>query len=114
MPETLRSEDLYRTENSALAQCDATETFFLTLGGENIEFKFCDLLSFRKKLLSIDLAQLLDSETPDVEIIPLRHCDRLVVLEIKEILDLREVFAGAFTMLELNSLLHKYLYRNPF
>jgi hypothetical protein len=114
MPETLRNEDLFRTDNAALMQCDRTETFFLSLGGEDIEFRFCDLLAFRKKLLAIDLAELLDSETPDIEIIHLKHCDRVVVLGIKDILDLGELFAGAFTMLELNSLLHRYLYRNPF
>lgn len=54
---------------------------------------------------------MLSTEAPDVEVLYLPHCDRLMVLSIHEILELREVLAGAFTMLELNSVIHREIVR---
>jgi hypothetical protein len=41
----------------------------------------------------------------------LSHQHPILVLSIYEILELREVLSGTFTMLELNSLIHKSIHR---
>jgi len=111
MPETLNRNQLYETEKATIVQCDETETFWLYFSDYELNLRFCELQSFRKKVLSINLAELLDTDTPDIEVIYLGGRDRFVILGVYEVLELRELFAGAFTMMELNSLLHKSLYR---
>jgi hypothetical protein len=54
---------------------------------------------------------LVSSQGPDIEILYLSHQHPILVLSIYEILELREVLSGTFTMLELNSLIHKSIHR---
>ncbi len=115
MPENIDSgqeaEVLYSTAHAELSQCDASDSYILSFQGNNINFRVCELISFRKKVQKIDMEKLLASETADIEIISMPHCDRLFVLSIQEILELKDLFAGAFAMLELNSLIHKEIIR---
>lgn len=104
-------ELIFNTPHSALHQCDISESFTLNFHQEQLTLKVCELIAFRRKLQKIDLAGLLASEGPDVEILALPQCDRLFILTVYDVLELRELFAGAFTMLELNSLIHKEIIR---
>ncbi len=104
-------EVLFETPNASMSQCDTLGKYILSLHNDQILFRACELISFRKKIQNIDLVTLLDSETPDVEIISMPHCDRLFVFSIQEILELKDLFAGTFAMLELNSLIHKEIVR---
>lgn len=104
-------EYIYTTSNASLSQCDASEQYILTFQGTQICFRACELIAFKRKIQKLDLTNLLSSDTPDVEILHLPSCDRIFVLTIYDVLELRELFAGAFTMLELNSLIHKQIIR---
>ncbi|MEQ9216625.1 MAG: hypothetical protein RLO17_01195 [Cyclobacteriaceae bacterium] len=104
-------EVLFQTSNASVSQCDAQGKYILTFAEDQIVFRACELISFRRKIQKIDITQLLASDTPDVEIISMPHCDRLFVFTIQEILELRDLFAGTFAMLELNSLIHKEIIR---
>ena len=108
---TLSPEVLFQTSNASISQCDAQGKYILSFANDQIVFRACELISFRRKIQHIDLTQLLDSDTPDVEIISMPHCDRLFVFSIYEILELRDLFAGTFAMLELNSVIHKEIIR---
>ena len=66
---------------------------------------------FQKKILGLDMMKLFESTSPDLEVIHLGHCDRYLVLNIHQILELRELFSGAYAMMELNSLIHKEIIR---
>lgn len=114
MSQNIVSENIFSTNGTSISQCDQTEQFLLQLGHETITFRLCELLSFKKKIQQIDLGQLLSSDTADIEVIYLAHCDRMIIVDVSQILELRSLFEGAFTMLELNSMLHRYIYRNPF
>ena len=107
-------ELIYETANASLHQCDATEHYILHFGGDRVSFRVCELISFKRKIQKIDLAAMFASDKPDVEIIHMPHCDRIFALTIYNILELKELFAGAFTMLELNSVIHKQLVRKVF
>uniref|UniRef100_UPI00404B2B51 hypothetical protein n=1 Tax=Fulvivirga sp. TaxID=1931237 RepID=UPI00404B2B51 len=78
-----------------------------------MEFRVCQLIAFKRKIQKIDLAQMFADDTADIEIVYMPHCDRLFALNIHDVLQLKELFAGAFTMLELNSMIHKELVRRP-
>jgi len=104
-------ELLFATDNATLYQCDETELYILNFNGDAVFFRACELITFKRKIQKIDLAAMFASDTPDIEIVHMPHCDRIFALTIHNILELKELFAGAFTMLELNSVIHKQLIR---
>ena len=105
------SELLYQVAQASLRQCDRTESFLLLMNNRAVSFRACELLAFRRRIQEIDIASLVASNTPDLEIVHLPHCDRLWVLTIHEVLALRELLAGSFAMLELNSIIHRRIIR---
>jgi len=107
-------EEIYSTGRAAIAQCDRSETFLLRFEQQEIPFKLCDLYAFRKALMSFDIMELLDSSAPDVEVVHLPHCDRFLILSLKEILEFRELLNGTFDTLALNSAVQKILRKNVF
>lgn len=103
---------IFKTDNAILHQCDDTESFILTFFGNEITFRFCELIAFKTKIQKVDILGLLNSETPDIEILHLHHCDRFFAFSIHQILEIRELLSGAFVMLELNSIIHQKIVRN--
>lgn len=108
---TIEEGLLFQTTNTSLYQQDDSELFSLNFFGECIQFRFCELIAFRKKLQDVDIIDLLTNDGPDIEIIRLMHCDRFIVLPIIQILELQELLGGAFTMMELNRVIHKEIIR---
>lgn len=102
---------IYHTSNTALTQCDVSEKFIMRLFDQEISLSICALIAFKKKIQDVDLAGMFEMDHADIEIISLSYCDRIFALSILEILELRELFSGAFAMLELNSMIHKELVR---
>lgn len=107
-------EEIFRTKNRSIAQCGHSDSFVLTYELGEIEFKLCDLYTFRKKIMDIDMMDLLDSSSPDIEVIHLPHCDRFLVLNVHDILQFRELLNGTFNILALNSSIQKILRKNVF
>lgn len=107
-------EEIYKTKSASIAQCELTDSFFLTFDQEEIQFKLCDLFTFRKKIMSVDIIELLESSAPDVEVVHLPHCDRFLLLSLREILEFRELLNGTFDTLALNSAIQKILRKNVF
>ena len=110
----MTQEELYKTKSASIAQCDRTESFLLKFDDQVVQLKLCDLYLLRNKIKRIDLISLFDVESPEVEIIHLPHCDRFLVLSIKEILEFRELLNGTFNILALNSAVSKILRRHIF
>jgi hypothetical protein len=102
---------VFKTNNTSLTFCDASNKFTLQLFNEDISLSLCALIAFKKKVKDIDLISMFDSNHSGIEIISLVYCDRIFVLTIQDILDLRELFNGTFAMLELNSVIHKAIVR---
>ena len=105
---------VFETEHASLHQCDERDEFILNFFGETLYFRACEFISFKRKITNLNLDSLFDTDTPDIEIVYLPHCERIMVLSIKEVLELRELLSGTFTMLQLNSLIHKHLIRKTF
>jgi len=108
---TTDNTEVFTTPNTVMFFSDSTEVFTLHFFQDTLQFRFCELMVLRRRLRTIDLTELLDSDTPDVKILHLVHCDRMLILGIKELLELREVINGTFVMLELNSIIHTKLVR---
>ncbi len=106
--------NVYNTSEVSLWQDDASERFIIRFPNVSYHFKLCQLIAFRKKVFDINIVELLSSDTPDVEIIELVHCNKFLILTVKNILEIRSLLEGGFFMLELNSLIHQTLIRPSF
>ena len=112
MPSKVTSRSIvFETQGTSVSQCDRSEKFFLHFLAQSIEFKLCDLIALKRKVERIDLTALVSSQGPDVELLYLSHQHPILVLSIYETLELRDVLTGTFTMLELNSLIHRTINR---
>ena len=107
-------EEIFRTKSASIAHQEQNDTFVLTYDQDEITFRMCDLYAFRKSILSLDIMELLESSSPDVEIVSLPHCGRFLVLSLCEILQFRELLNGTFDTLALNSSIQKILRKNVF
>ncbi len=107
-------EEVYSTKSISISQCDVSESFLLMYDQDVIAFKLCDLYLLRKKISEIDILTLFDSDTPDVEIVSLPHCDRFLVIGIRELLEFRELLNGTFSTLQINSAIQRILRRHVF
>ena len=107
-------EEIFKTKSASIAQCEMTDSFLLTFDQEEFAFKLCDLYTFRKSIMSFDIMELMDCAAPDVEVVHLPHCDRFLILSLREILEFRELLNGTFDTLALNSAVQKILRKNVF
>lgn len=107
-------EEIFSTKSATITQCDVSDSFVLTYENQEILFKLCDLYAFRKKIMDFDLMEMFDVQSPDVDIIHLPHCDRFLVVSLKDILEFRELLNGTFNTLALNSAIQKILRKNVF
>lgn len=110
----MQEELVYQTKSASISQCDIDESFVLSLEKQNISLKLCELISLKKKINQIDIITLLETDTPDIEIIHLPHCDRFLVLSVLQILEFRELLNGAFNILALNSSIQRILRKGFF
>ncbi|MEQ6122081.1 hypothetical protein [Reichenbachiella sp. MALMAid0571] len=106
-------EQIYSTNSCASYQCDVSNALYLDIFGERFQLNVCTLISFRKKLFDVNLESLLlDSNSAPLEILNLHCVDKLFVLSIDEIIELRNLMEGTFAMLQLNSIIHQSIHRS--
>jgi hypothetical protein len=108
-------KEIYRTPHGCVYQCDSKRSFGVDFGGYITEYKFPCFFALKKLVDSVDIdAMALNPDTAaDVEIISPCGSERCYVLTLSELLEFRELLAGARVMLQLNSILHERLYRQP-
>jgi hypothetical protein len=111
----LKFKEIYRTPNGCVYQSDEKRCFVIDFGGFVTDYKFPCFFALKKLVDQIDVdAMLLDpSNSSDVEIISPCGSERCYVLTLSQVLEFKELLAGARVMLQLNSILHERLYRIP-
>ncbi len=109
--ETLSCNEVFHTDECRILQIDHSGIYELSLFGTDLQLKFCGLYTLHKKIKNVDLTQLFESDFGGVEIFYLAECDRMLVFDISQILELRELLAGTFAMLQINSLIHEHTTR---
>ena len=105
--------EIYRTENGCVYQCDHKRCFSIDFGGYTTDFKFPCFFALKNLVDKIDLdAMVLNpAKASDIEIISPCGSERCYVLTLYELIEFKELLAGARVMLQLNSILHERLYR---
>lgn len=98
---------VFANENGSVLQCDVQNCYFLEFKGQLSSFKVGDFLAFKRKIDSFNIEHKLIDTSPgaDVELIMPFRCGVFFILQITDILQLRELLEGAKFMIDLNSVL---------
>lgn len=102
---------LYHNSSGAVFQCNQKNCFILEFQGVCTLFKVPCFLAFRKKVNSVDLEKMLSDacRSSDIEILSPCSCERVFVLSVNEVIELKDLVNGAKAMLELNSIIRDRL-----
>ena len=109
----LQFKEIFRTEHGCVYQCDRKRCFGVDFGGYMTEYKIPCFFALKKLVDSVDVeAMVLNAgKASDIEIISPCGSERCYVLTLPELLEFKELLAGARVMMQLNSILHERLYR---
>lgn len=111
---TQELETVFSTSAGAVYQADAERCLYLDFSGKRSKLDFLCLVRLKNAVEKVDIEHmLLDSSAPNLEIISICACQHCFVLNLTEILALRELLQGTFVMFKLNHLIQDCLYRLP-
>ncbi len=102
---------IFHTQNTAIIQDDARGVFVLCIGGLDYPLDRFAFSSFKRKIKSIDLAAMICDPKADIEVIHLSATDNFIIVDIRQVIELKELLAGTSAMMELNSCIHKGIRR---
>lgn len=111
---TLAETDLievFSTPFGSVYQSDKANCIFLNFSGRKAQYKLACLQRLKRVIDNIDLARMTDVDHPGIEIVFLCGAEDCFVLDIQEIINLKELLNGTFAMFELNSILTDRLNR---
>ncbi|SFH19332.1 hypothetical protein [Pedobacter insulae] len=105
--------EVFSTHNGAIYQSDSENCWYIDFAGKLARFDYRNLLKLKKAVYQIDIEDLLlnSTKSADLEIIFICACDHCYVLSLIQIIKLKELLQGTFTMLELNHIIYDRLYR---
>lgn len=108
--------NVFSTTKGAIYQCDEERCWYVDFAGKVAKFDYRCLLKLKKAVFHVDIEDRLLNSTlaPDVEIIFICACDHCYVLNLLQIIALKEILEGTFVMFELNHIIQDTLYRLPF
>lgn len=105
--------EVFSTKNGAIYQADSESCWYIDFAGKLARFDYRNLLKLKKAVYQIDIEDLLlnSTKSADLEIIFICACDHCYVLSLIQIIKLKELLQGTFTMLELNHIIYDRLHR---
>jgi hypothetical protein len=103
---------LYANAKGAAYQCDASNRILVQFGDARVAFRINDFLTFKQKVDSVDIHTMIfnTDDAYDLEVIDAPRTDHLFVLNLCDLIALRDLLAGARFALDLNTLLHERIY----
>ncbi|MCC5920391.1 MAG: hypothetical protein LAT68_08945 [Cyclobacteriaceae bacterium] len=101
------TKEVFMTQNAGLNLCEKREQFILNFQNTSLELKICELIKLRNKINEVDIIHMLSVDTPDIEVFYLPMSQRFLILNLREILELKELLSGSFVMLDLNTTIQK-------
>lgn len=106
------SELLFENDFGSVQQCNKSHKIILTFGKLATRFSLPCFLELKKKVDAINLEQMAEdiSVAGDVVIISPCGCERVFLLDMTQVFQIKELLAGAKTMISLNSILYERLY----
>lgn len=97
---------IYSTSNGKTYQDDHKNQYVISYKGNTIELSVCSFIAFKSKLEATNVEEIIlsDAMYKHIEIVSLCNLDRILVLTIDELIELRDLMQGSLVMLELNSI----------
>jgi len=108
-------EEIFRTTHGVVFQCSNKNCYWLDFGGDCTPFKVNDFIQLKKQVEQIDIDAMLLDPRPGAEIaiiMPFRS-HRCFVLQVEDVINLRELLRGAKFMMELPGLIKDCLKISP-
>ena len=107
-------EEVYKTSHGAVYQCSRKNCYWLDFQGSTTSFKVSDFFVFKRSIDQVDIEAMLSNSARsfDFEVIMPFRTERCFLLSVEDVLNLRELLAGAKFMLELNGQIRSILRRN--
>lgn len=104
--------EVFKTQHGVVFQDDAAKQWVIDFAGKQASFDYRCLLKLRDRIYNINIEdKLFNPKSSDFEIIFICACDHTYVLNLVQIIALKELLQGTFVMLELNHIIHNALYR---
>lgn len=106
--------EIFKTEHGAVYQCSRKNCYWLEFQHRTTSFKVRDFMLFKKRIDAINIEGMLcdSSRSSDFEIVMPFRTERCFLLSVADILDLREILAGAKFVLELQGEVNAILQRS--
>jgi len=95
--------EVFSSRSGSVSQCDRENCWYIDFAGKVSRFDYRCLLLLKKAVYNIDIEALLLKNA--------KSADHFYVLSTLEIIALKELLQGTFTMLELNHIIQDRLYR---
>jgi ABC-type protease/lipase transport system fused ATPase/permease subunit len=110
---SIQFTEVFSTQNGAVYQSDSEGCWYIDFASKLARFDYRNLLKLKKAVYQIDIEERLlnSNKSADLEIIFICACDHCYVLSLLQIIKLKEILQGTFTMLELNHILFDRLHR---
>jgi hypothetical protein len=107
-------EEIFSSTHGAVYQCSRKNCYWLEFQQTTTAFRISDFFLFKKRIDAIDVASMLgdSSRSADFEILMPFRTERCFILSVEDILNLREILAGAKFVIELNSEIKRILRSN--
>lgn len=104
--------NVFSTAHGAIYQSDKLNCLYVDFGQKFARFNYKQLEKLKSTIEEIDIeALLLNTARANYEIITFGGCEHIYLLSAVEIVKLKELLQGAFTMFKLNHLINDCLYR---
>ena len=110
------TKKVYSNRLGSIYQDDTRNCYILEYNGYATVLSVNCFFHLKKQFDQIDILAVISSTSrdADITIIAPHSCDRVFALTLAELLQMKELFAGARVMLELNSILHERIHATVF
>ncbi|KQN36236.1 hypothetical protein ASE92_08930 [Pedobacter sp. Leaf41] len=104
--------NVFSNAHGSVYQSDKLNCFYVDFGGKFAKYNCLSLQKLKKVVEQIDIEELLlNTLRADFELVTFNGCEHIYLLSALEIVALKDLLQGAFTMFKLNHLLSDCLYR---
>jgi hypothetical protein len=107
--------NVFSNTHGAVYQSDKLNCFYVDFGGKFARYNCLSLQKLKKAVEAIDIEELLlNTHRADFELVTFNGCEHIYLLSALEIVALKSLLQGTFTMFKLNHMISDCLYRLVF
>ena len=108
----ITTKEVYRNRCGCIYQDDQRNCYILEYNGHSTPLSVNCFFHIKRQFDQVDITAVINnpSKEADITIIAPHSCDRVFALTLSELLQMKELFAGARVMLELNSIVQERLH----